>query len=326
MSFSIDGTVHANGSSNSFPVTLTTSNGNDLICVVITTNGGPVTGVTSSHLTFSLRARGGSANQTIEFWYAVASSALTSEVITVATTTSTFITVDAFGVSGVDTSTKFDSNGVLPVQNTGTSQSSISTTASTTFALGAYRVATASPTQGSGWTLISGANFQLVEYQIFSSPQSGTGVTIGTGAGQENGGIADAFVPLTAILVNLTGVAGTGQAGTLSNVSASFSLSGVNATGQAGALKESLAANLVGVAGISEVGTLFPVQDIVNMPITTILNNKPIPVTGSIATTQVPNVGLISSQVALDSILNTNPIPMTGTMMNAPVPGEGSVP
>lgn len=189
MALSLDGSGHNAVSAATVNVALTTANTNDIICVVATTNGGPVTSVTATGLTFALKALDPPASATdIELWYAVAAATFSGN-ITINTTSSAFLAGDAFGVSGADTATIWDGAAV-----TGNPDPlSISTTNANTFILGAFRGGTASPTSGAGWTQISGADFQLTEYQVVSSTQSGLSVTQTTGAGGANGGIAIAI-------------------------------------------------------------------------------------------------------------------------------------
>ena len=201
-----DGSVHKNVTTgSSTTLTLTTSNANDIIVMVATINdsatGPSVSSITSSNTTGW--ARRTSANVTaipqesIDIWYGTAANALSSEVITVNWSgTVTFVTIDIFGISGADTTTKSDSNASCPVSNsTLNTDSTISTSNANDFIIGAYRFSgTANPTQGSGWTKISGANFQLAEYKIVSATQSSLDITIGTGNADNNGGVADAII------------------------------------------------------------------------------------------------------------------------------------
>ena len=194
MALALDGSVAGNSSSaGSLGVSLTTSNSDDVICVLATVNGGPVTSVTATGLSFTKRANVGvSASSQIELWTAVAASTLSSLTITVAQTSSSFITVCAFGVSGADTSTIWDSNGGLPA--TSTSAASITTDNDDCFLIGGMRTAGPSPSlPGAGWTAISVANFQVAEYQIISSAASSVAVTKGDG-GTANGIIGDAII------------------------------------------------------------------------------------------------------------------------------------
>jgi hypothetical protein len=73
---------------------------------------------------------------------------------------------------------------------------------------------TASPTAGAGWAGISGANYQLSEYQIVSSTQTSLAVSLTTGAGDIQAGLADAVVQASAggpTPVGLLPLMGVGQ-------------------------------------------------------------------------------------------------------------------
>ena len=198
MALALDGSGHANATNvSSIAVTLTTSNADDVICIVVTMNG--VESISSisddAGLTWTERATSVADASHIEFWTAPAPSALTTDEITVTLSGSTtFITVDAFGISGADTTTIFDSNVALPDTQDGSGHVTITTSNADDFLIGAYRFSVANPTEGTGWTKISGANFQLTEYKIVSATQSALDVDIGTGDGSENGGIGDAII------------------------------------------------------------------------------------------------------------------------------------
>jgi hypothetical protein len=179
-------------------INCTTTSTNDIICLVVTTNSAHVTNVSSTNTTGWVvsKSQNTGGGNFLDVWYGTASSTLTSESITVTfSATSAFVTLDVFGISGGNTSTPQDASG--PVGGT-TSTVTLVTSNANDFCVGAYRfVGTANPTAGStpspGWTKISGADFQLVEYQVVSATQSGMSVTIGTGNGDENAGIATAF-------------------------------------------------------------------------------------------------------------------------------------
>lgn len=198
MALALDASVSGNsGSSGSFQVTITTTVAACVLLAFITTNGGPVTGITdSAGLTWTHRATGRSVGgETNELWYAIAASQVTSDIITVATTSANFITVHAFAVSGADTASPFDGTAVTD----GTAPAdplSISTTNADTMIIGGFRFSgTGSPTAGTGFTSIAAlaAGFQLAEYQIVAATQTNLDVTVGTGVGDSGGGIADAI-------------------------------------------------------------------------------------------------------------------------------------
>lgn len=214
----LDGTpVHKNvtsGSSFAMPA-FTTSSTNDLVILSLTVNGVTGSSITSANTSgWTLRKRQTVTTQTIETWVGTATAALTAEVITVNLSgATTFATTDLWAVSGADTTTKFDSNVSLPASagGAGTDPIVISTSNANDFIFGCYRMAgTASPTAGAGWTIISGADFQLCEYKVVSATQSSLSVTIGTGVGDANGGIADALIASSAVVV-APQIAGTAQ-------------------------------------------------------------------------------------------------------------------
>jgi hypothetical protein len=204
-SLALDGSAQGPlGSGNTTcTVTLTTTNANDLIVVSLVSNDSnpsQTVTVTGAGLTWSQRLdqNTGSTSQHIRMFTAVAASPLSAQVITctIGTGVYSFGVASAFGISGANTGSPFDAHSGLPVGGT-SDPLSISTTSSKDFIIGMFRMgATSSPTAGSGWTTIIGANNQLVEYQIVSSPQTSLSVTIGTGVGDSNAGIADAIVGL----------------------------------------------------------------------------------------------------------------------------------
>lgn len=198
MALALDGSGHIGTAvGTSTTVNLTTSVANDVIIVVVTVNDVTVSSVTASNISgLTLRKRqaisGGGFY--IEEWYGVASGTLSSETITINFSgTTSLATIDAFGISGADTSTIFDSNGALPDGQT-TSHCSITTSNADDFLIGCYRLAGTTPTEGTGWTKISGADYQLTEYKIVSATQSAIDVPIGTGDGGQNAGIGDAVI------------------------------------------------------------------------------------------------------------------------------------
>jgi hypothetical protein len=198
MALSLDGSAHSNAVASVATVTLTTSNSDNVIMLQVATNQGPVTSVTSSGLTWSfIAADGTSSISQLEFWYAIASSPLSSHVITVNNTGNGFTTIDAFGVSGVDTSSPFDADASTPATNSSNADLLISTDTADTFIISGYRMSnTASPSQGAGWIKISGANYALSQYQIVSSTQTNLAATIASGS--RNGGVALALVKASA--------------------------------------------------------------------------------------------------------------------------------
>lgn len=207
MSLALDGSAHGTGVvATTCSATLTTSNAGDIIMVVVTLNHGPLLSVTSPNLTFALYGRqtlvnNGSGDPTyLDIWKAVAAGALSSEVITATQSGSDYITMDAFGVSGANTSSPFDANGSLPAVSPGIgSDVVLSTTSANTFIFCGYRMAvTANPTAGAGFTLIHGSDNQGVIYKIVSAAQTSLDCALTTGSGDMNGGVGGAIVMASA--------------------------------------------------------------------------------------------------------------------------------
>jgi hypothetical protein len=108
----LDGTAHNSVNlASALSVNLST-NGPDVIIILVGINdaGGIATvqGVSSLHLAFHQRATGTGNSMYLEEWYAVGSSALSSESIKVTLTAATRFTIMAFAVSGADTAAIFD--------------------------------------------------------------------------------------------------------------------------------------------------------------------------------------------------------------------------
>lgn len=176
-----------NTGSSLFPV-LTTTQGSGVVVVCVLSNlATPAPTITSTHLTFTQQLQGGSGVNEIYEFTAPYTTNLSSETITVNMGSATFGTADAFGVGLAKTSSFLDGSGA-----TGTSDPlSISGSNAFDFIAGCFRMQTTSnPTAGSGYTKISGADFQLAEYKTTTVAPSSLSITIGTGVGDANGGVA----------------------------------------------------------------------------------------------------------------------------------------
>lgn len=196
----IDGTpVHKNTSGTSTTITASTSASSGRFFVAVLNNSTNVSGVTSANVTFtrrsSVQTNGditpcGAATECLEVYSGTYASALSSEVITITNSNSSgFMTIDGFAVTGQN---GFDVNAALPWQKS-TGQASITTSNANDMLICAYRFAgTASPTQGTGMTKISGADFMLTEYKTVTATQSSFSCPIGTGDTDENASIGDA--------------------------------------------------------------------------------------------------------------------------------------
>jgi hypothetical protein len=195
MALALEGTpVHKNVTSGSTIVmdAFTTSVGTQVV-IVATINGGDnmITSITGGSLTFSERSQVGSSGNNIYLWTAEASGALAGVQFTLNLSTAiVFGTVDVFAFSGQDTGTIFDGNASIPAEAT-SDPVLVSTTTADTVIIAGMRVGTASPTQGTGFTKISGADFQLTQYKIVAAPQ--TNLSVDSSASDANGVVVDAI-------------------------------------------------------------------------------------------------------------------------------------
>ena len=132
----LDGTATGASVSTSATVTLTTSNAFDEIIFVSYGNSNAMSSLAdASGLTWTLRKKlSWNGNQTLEEWYAPTTVPLSSDVITATYGTAPGSQVAAFGVSGVNLNSPFDTNVSLPAsasQNFGSGLSPLSTVIST---------------------------------------------------------------------------------------------------------------------------------------------------------------------------------------------------
>lgn len=191
MALALDGNGHGNTSTTTVTATITTAQSNDLIVAVCSDPGGVPTIADTALLTWTPRTGSpfSGGGHTIYYWTAVAASPLAADVVTV-TAAATFHTLDVFGISGANTSSPFDGSVVQATPD----PVLISTSNANTFIFGASSAGTGNPTAGSGFTLISGADFQGVEYKVVSSTQTNLSVGWTTGSGNDHIIIADAIV------------------------------------------------------------------------------------------------------------------------------------
>ena len=191
----IDGTAHGNTPSGAtVAATLTTTSTNDYIIATITTNQGPLTSVVGSTLGAFTRLiafqDAGAPAHTVEIWAKFSATAKTSEVITATNVLAGFATMDVFGVKNSgQTGLWLDNNS--PVKGIG-DPVSVTTYAAITLVIAAFRCNTASPTAGSGFTTLSGADYHLTEYKILTSAQS-LSCTMTVGVGTADGGVVVAI-------------------------------------------------------------------------------------------------------------------------------------
>lgn len=213
MALALDGSNSSTAESGaSASLTLTTSSSNDVIVVCIESNGGVPGSVTSPNVTFTvltsvdvfgnIPATDGFNNLSV--FTGVAAAPLSSETITAhfPGVTSIYAPLVAFGISGADTSTIFDSNVSLPAVSSADADLTVNTTNANDFIFGAFRVnGEANPTPQAGWTAISIPfnGFLLVEYKIVSATQTGLAV-LKPSTGTVNGAIATAIIQGTPVV------------------------------------------------------------------------------------------------------------------------------
>jgi hypothetical protein len=128
-------------------------------------------------------------------YYAKAASVLTSDVITVTISTSTLIEMHAFGVTGANFTTPFDSNGALPAVAATSTFVSFTTSNANDIMIATYRHTTTSPTVAlSGWSSLRANDSKLVSYfKVVTATQSGT-TAVGALGGSQQAGVGTAIV------------------------------------------------------------------------------------------------------------------------------------
>lgn len=163
-----------------------------------------ISSISGGGLTWTLRklVNNGVPTFTEELWTAQANAALSGVTVTITPNgTPSFQSYVIFAFSGQDTGTIFDGNASVPAGNPGGAPADpvlISTNNANDVIIACFRMqGTANPTQGAGFTLISGANFQCSEYQIVSATQTNLSCGLGTGTGDSNGCVADALMAAT---------------------------------------------------------------------------------------------------------------------------------
>jgi hypothetical protein len=186
----IDGVATGNSSTSTATVTLTTTSTNDVIVVQTVNNSASsvtVTGVTdTAGLTWTKRAGvdwDTSGRFRAEEWYAIAPTALSNDTITVSYSSAASHSIRnfAFGVSGANTTTPFDTNGSLPataqfVDATKNISATISTTNPNSILIGLVGTfgGIGTVTYPSGFSLIvAGGTLSNSSKSIVSSQQSG---------------------------------------------------------------------------------------------------------------------------------------------------------
>lgn len=136
MTLAIDGSAsNAPAAGTTGTVTLTTTKANDVILIWVKfTVGQHVTSITSANIVWDLAARKIEAitGSSLELWKGVAANPLTAEVITGHFSASVSVRLTAYGISGADTVTPFDTNANASQGNALATVSAISTTNTST--------------------------------------------------------------------------------------------------------------------------------------------------------------------------------------------------
>ena len=210
--------------------TLTTISANDVIYVTVALlNAGSqtVTSVTDdAGLTYTQRqiATLGTTVR-VETWYAIATSAMTSDTVTAKLSSAVTSTIIAVGISGANTASPFDPNVSSAPSLTGTGTSA-STTITTTFShdyLFGVLGMNAAPalTAGSGFSIITsvaqGTSVQgSIEDQKVTDTQSGTTVSFSWSGSQSWAIIADALIARNPSPTTDTSLTSPGSSGSFS--------------------------------------------------------------------------------------------------------------
>lgn len=176
--FQLDGSNSANNAvwpGTGQAISLTTAQSQGIIYVSILTNAASVTSVTAVALTFTERPNpvvDSFGSYVTDFTAPYSGGQCNSGCsITVSPATTNYTTVTVFGISGDKASSPFDPNASVPASSTTTTP--LITTSNANDMVVTNIGTGANCTAGSGWTLINGTNLQCVEYQIFTSTQSG---------------------------------------------------------------------------------------------------------------------------------------------------------
>lgn len=194
-SFALDGTPQtASGTTAALALPgFTTTNGNVIVYIGTTTNGGPITSITGASLTWAQRAGmfTGNAGEYTELWYAKSSSALSGAVFTINNTSSAFIGGTVFAFSGAAFASPFDTNASIPETTPGGTSLSFSTdNANDILVIVGRGTGGADPPYTQ---VASNANFVSAGYRSVTATQSPTSI-LWAGGGAFYMSIADAIM------------------------------------------------------------------------------------------------------------------------------------
>ncbi len=200
-SLALDGSVSTRVTASTATVSLVTTSTNDVIYVVVAVNAGTINTPTATGLTFTLRLNVVGTSEVLVTFYAIAASAGTFSITATASGNTEMILI-AFGISGANTTTPFDSNVSVPASATGTGTAAsvtVSTSNANDFVVGAVGDNSGSnPTAGTGFTQIAVNHRTLVsggaEDEIVSATQTNLAVTFTATSATNWAMIADAVI------------------------------------------------------------------------------------------------------------------------------------
>ncbi|HZW55755.1 MAG TPA: hypothetical protein VFF30_05650, partial [Nitrososphaerales archaeon] len=181
---------------------LSTSKSPDVIVVTAVDQASDTinTPTDTAGLTWTLRKSVVNGGLHSYYWYAIATGSLSSDSISVTASASCVIALTAFGISGANTASPFDSNSGLPASATGSSTSpsvTISTSNANDMLLGIpAAVGSATVSAGTGFTQIKTSTSPGTgdEYEIVSALQSSSSVGSTLSASENWAMIGDAIV------------------------------------------------------------------------------------------------------------------------------------
>jgi hypothetical protein len=183
--FALDGTpVGFTGTPGTTSLNLsgfTTTFGNNINMVAITSSGAPVVSITDTAFNVYSKITGGG---NYELWFAKCASPQAGNVVTITLTAGSFTSVSLSSFSGAKFSAPFDVNGSLPANGAAVT---FSTTDANDILYGMSVTSTGTGTAVAPWNTIyntSGA-FLAVEYQSVSATQSGTSLNFTDNGGNQ---------------------------------------------------------------------------------------------------------------------------------------------
>jgi len=157
---------------------------------------------------------------------------------------------------------------------------------------------------------------------LYGGGGGGAGWSSANGGNGAQGAIIITYTPNTGVNVNLVAASATGNAGAFLNQSQNVNLVAATASGAAnamagagpplaaasataafGAFGQSHSVILHAVAATGTAPALFPTLDFLNVPLITIVNNKPIPIAANMNSTPIAMSATLPSQLPLAVII-----------------------